>query len=501
MTSRPELAPRAMAAAKWRLLSITTRFAVQFVVTLIIARLIGPRSFGTVAVALVFVGLSEAVADSGMGHALIRRPVLTEHHLRVAFTLSVCSGVLLTLLLLGLAPLIAALFNDDAATPVLRALSAVFLLTSLSAVPTSLIQRSLDVRRLFLVDLASYIAYALVGIVLAVGGLGAWAIVAAVLVRSGVNAAAGYAACPVPVRPSLRHEERRELLGYGLGTLLARVMNYLAGNGDYFVVGNYLGTTSLGLYNRAYQLMSLPIVTVGSVITFVMFPAFAEIQSNPERLRAAFLRTVRFTSVVVFPALALMIVAAPNLITALYGPPWRSAVVPFQVLCVGGFFRIFNTVADSVIRALGAVYRQSLRHFLYAVGVVAGAAIGTRWGTSGVAVGVVLALLGMYLLLARLALGLLDLSWRPLLRAQGPGLLLAVAVAGPALVARELVNTVTSIDALAVVATGAAALLVSAALMAWAPAESLLDTRKVIGTEVGKLVGSRRVPSERGRSA
>src|SRR5439155_23366379 len=116
-------------------------------------------------------------------------------------------------------------------------------------------------------------------------------------------------------------------LHFGFGAAMSACVNYVALNGDNFVVGRWSGAASLGLYNRAYTLMNLPFTYAASVMSGVLFPAFAYVQGEPVRLRRGYLLTTQITAVIAAPSMATMAVAAPHLVRALYGPQWSGVVI------------------------------------------------------------------------------------------------------------------------------------------------------------------------------
>jgi len=436
------LTDRTFTALNWRFLSELSIGGLQFIVGVVLARLLPVEAFGLIGLAMIVIGFANVISEIGMAPALVQRTNLTETHVRVGFTVSSLAGALLVAGMYLVAPFAASIFQTSELIPVLRLLSLVLLLKSLSSTAGALLQRRLAFRQLFWVETVSYaFGYAMVGVVLALMGRGVWALVWASFVQSLIRAMLLFLVSPHQIRPSFAVNETRELLHFGVGTSLARIVNYAARNGDYLVVGQRLGVEALGLYTRAYQLMTLPTSHFSSVIGAVLFPAYAEIQTESTRLKRAYFRSISVTTLVVFPLLVGLAIAAPELIRGIYGAKWTGATVAFQILCVGGIGRAMYNLADALVRAKGAVYQQFVRHFLYALAIFGAAIIGTRWGIEGVAVGVVCALGMMYFLMGHLANKLVTASWSEFLRAQMPGMILATIVASVALPATLMLRS------------------------------------------------------------
>jgi PST family polysaccharide transporter len=210
---------------------------------------------------------------------------------------------------------------------------------------------------------------------------------------------------------------------------LNSIVNYGARNGDNVVVGRWLGATPLGLYARAYNLMMLPQNYFTLALSTVLFPAFCEIRDDTARLAKGYFLAVQVSAMVAAPTMAVLIVAAPHLVTSLYGEAWRSAAVPLQILCAVGVCRTVYHVSGAVTQASGQVYAELRRQIVYAALVIGGAIAGMGAGITGVAIGVSAAIVYMYLAMARLSLRITGLSWAEFFNAQVPGLVIGAVVA------------------------------------------------------------------------
>jgi O-antigen/teichoic acid export membrane protein len=428
--STRSLADRTASAFAWRLTAKFIAFGLRLAVLVVLARLVSVEAFGLLNQATIIVGLAGLASQLGMGPALIQRWPLTDTHVRVGFTVSGMSGIVLMAALWLGAPLAALTSNVKEIVPILRLLSWTFLFSCLGATAGALLERRLAYRSLFLVELSSYtVGYGMVGIILAYLDYGVWALAWALVVDSLMKAGLLYAFSPHALRPSLARVEARQLVHFGMGQTFARLANYTALTADNFVVGRQLGPVALGLYGRAFQLMALPISEFSEVIGSVLFPAYAQIQNDRFRLRKAFLASVSLTAMVVFPLLTAIAILAPELLVGVFGSQWADAAWPLQILCIGGFFRSIYPLGDSLARAQGAVYRMGWRHGLYAVSVIGAAIVGAWGGIATVAEGVVGALVLIYFLMADLSLRLTGASWRMFFLAQRPGMVYAAAAA------------------------------------------------------------------------
>lgn len=431
------LARRTVAAARWRVAGSVLQGGVQFAVGVLLARMLPPSDFGLVALAYVVVGLALLFSELGLGTSLVRMRPLTDAHVRTAFTTALLLGGTAAALLWLAAPAAAVLLRHGALTDVLRGLAPLFVLAAAGSTARALLQRRLDFRSLFAVDLAGYTGgYAPVALLLALNGYGVRALVWGMLAQSAIATVVALAVVRHPVRPRIGRSELRELAGFGGGTSLVRLAGFAAGHFDNLVVGRWLGPFALGLYGRAYNVVNLPLAYLNDPAWHVLYPALAEVRDQPERVRRAYLAAVRVNALTAAPVMAGMAVAAPHLVPALYGPGWAGAVLPLQFLCLGGLFRSLYRVSGALAHASGRVYAEAARQAVFAGLVVTGAAVGSRWGIGGVGAGVACAGFAMYVMMSRLSLRVLGCGWRPFVAAQLPGAGVGALVGTAALGAR-----------------------------------------------------------------
>ncbi|HWC76285.1 MAG TPA: oligosaccharide flippase family protein, partial [Blastocatellia bacterium] len=174
-----------MSALSWRFLSESSKFVLRLGTTVVLARLLPVDAFGLLTLVMVVMNFAYALSQIGMAPALIQRQNLTRAHTRVAFTVSVLSGLAITGAIWVSAPTVAAVFRNDDVTPILRLTSLSFLFTSLGSVAGALLERRLNYKRLFGAEVSAYIiGYAVVGIALALAGWGVWALACAAVVEA-----------------------------------------------------------------------------------------------------------------------------------------------------------------------------------------------------------------------------------------------------------------------------------------------------------------------------
>jgi PST family polysaccharide transporter len=406
----------------------------QLALTAALARLLSPSEYGLIGLAMVFVGLATLLSQFGLSVAIVRVPELTPRYIRAGFTIAILLGVLCTVTIWLTAPLVATLFDQPRLTPYLHGLSLLFVLGAPGFIAEALSERNLAWRRLMQVDVVAFVfGNAIPAVTLASLGYGAWALVGSQLGQRLLRSVLLLRAQPHPKAFRLG-PEIRELLHFGSGFTLARVFNYIAFQGDNLVVGRVLGVGPLGFYGRAFKLMMFPVTYFAIIVTKVLFPVMARLQSDPGRLRSAYYTGSSIIALVSAPLSALMVVTAPEIVAILLGPKWTPAVLPFQILTAGIMMRNAYLMAYCLDGALGAMYKRTIRDGIYAAGVVLGSLAGSRFGLPGVAAGVLTAIAINYFIGAAMSLHMIQGSWADYFRSQIPGVglgVLAAAVAVP----------------------------------------------------------------------
>ena len=399
-------------------------------VLLVLARLLTPAEFGTVSAALLVINFSLVFAQAGVGPAIVQHPALRAEHIRSAFALSLYGGLILLALLLGFAEPLASMLTAKGVVPVLQVLAWLLPIQGVTIVAESLLRRDLEFSALARAKSISFIVgYATVGISVALAGGGLWALASAHASQVITYSVLVIRRRPHPRSLLLDRRATRELLSFGGGFTLARLGNSLALYGDKLVAVRWLGTSALGIYERAYQLMAMPATAIGQVLDEVLFPAMAQVQSDRGRLARAYRRCIAGIALLTLPSSVVVMILAPEIISVALGAQWTAAVTPLRVLALGTMLRTSYKISDSLARALGAVYKRAWRQWVYAALAIGGSIIGQQWGIAGLAAGVLVALLANYVLMAQLSLRLIGMSWGEFLGAHAAGVRAAAILA------------------------------------------------------------------------
>ncbi|MDQ1286646.1 MAG: hypothetical protein QG622_211 [Actinomycetota bacterium] len=459
--SGPSLTAQTVRGFAWAFTGTVGQALLQVVSMVVLSRLLTPNESGMATAAMLVVGFSQLVSQIGVGPALVQRRTLDDREVAAAFYCSLVFSVLLAVLLAVFTPYVNLVVGLPADSILLRLLTVALVLVSLSAVPMGLLQRDLRFRAMALVDFLAF-GPATIGtsITLAALGYGAISVIWGQIAGAIVTATGYHLLARPPMRlesPAAMWRAVRPLLGFGSGYSLSQVGNWFALNADNLVVTNTLGTWSLGIYGRAYQLLSQPANIIGSAVDKALFPAMAKVRDDGERLRGAYVRAASLIALATVPTSAALAVLAPEVIRLLLGDQWLAVIVPLQVFAVVLLPRASYKISGSLTRATGAVFAGAWRQWLYAGEVLGGCAVGAWWGVNGVAVGASVAIVLHFFVMLRFSARVAPGLMRDVLRMYVKHLPIAAVSYGTA-----------QVVALAVRPTGSIILTMVLTLVAWA---------------------------------
>jgi len=319
------MAISAWQALRWNYLGNLTRGLTQFVVGVLLARLLGPEPFGIVALAWMIVGLGRLVADLGFGAALVQKATLSAFELRFIFTIQMAFAVLLTMLGWLASDAIAAYYGKPESAQVLRALFCLFIIDCPGQTAAAMLRRALDFKKVQQIGIASYLSgYLIVGLPCAWLGLGVWSLVAAQLTQSLLSTVLLLRGAPVPLRPCLRCETP-DIARFGMQVTAANLSSWAISNLDTAFVGRAFGIAELGLYSRALSLLNMPMSMIATGFQGVLFAACSRHQDDLPRVRRIYLETSAAVALVCVPLFVTAAAIPRTLVLGVYGTDWAAA--------------------------------------------------------------------------------------------------------------------------------------------------------------------------------
>ncbi|HWM62696.1 MAG TPA: oligosaccharide flippase family protein [Solirubrobacterales bacterium] len=369
--SNEDLTQAAAAGLRW---IAYARVAIEILLLgtmVLLARLIPPAAFGIFAVIIIVQELAVTMPMEGVGGAIVQRRSVAREHLRAGLALTIATGLVLAAATLLAAILVVGPLFGHEAEWLTMATTPYFLIGAIYALPMAVLRRRLDFRRVSMIDVSQSATRGLATLGLALIGLDAPALVFGAMAGMVVALVIALIFAPVPL-PWWRTKAVRDLLPYGGPAAAATVAWTGFRNGDYAIVGAVLGPAQAGFYWRGYQLAVEYQRKVAVAMVQIGFPVLAR-TAGREELLALRQRMVRLQTVVLFPLLAMLLLLAPVVVPGLFGPAWEPAVLPTQILVLGGAATLVINACGSALMAEGrtrALLGYGIAHFVFYAGSV-----------------------------------------------------------------------------------------------------------------------------------
>jgi O-antigen/teichoic acid export membrane protein len=380
------LESRIRSGVAWKAASQITLQVSRMIVALTLARLLAPNDWGLAAMVFVFSGFVVVFTDNALGTALIQRRELHKGDRSTVFWISAGIGLALALAGIALSGPLADYYGKPAVRPLFAAVSVGFLVSALGTTHMALLARDMRFRRLELRQIAATIVGAVAGITIALKGFGPWAIVGQQLAEAAVSTALLW--WLMPWRPSLRVSvaSLRRLGGFA-GNVFGENLLYQAGrNLGTLLIGRFVGAVALGAYALATNVILVPFSRLAGPLQQVFFPAFSRISNDRERIADVWIRASRLVGALAFPALAGLVIVAPDFVNVVLGSRWSRATPVIQILAWVGLIQALQTLSGEVLLAVGRAGTLLRFTALWFVATVGACALGLRWGIVGVAV-------------------------------------------------------------------------------------------------------------------
>jgi len=331
---------------------IGTQF-VQFILFIILARLLTPSDFGLVAMVMVFTGFADLFSDLGFGPSIVQKKEIDDRLLSSIFWLNVGTGLVTTLIMFSVSPFISTFYNEPRLRPLVIIISSTFFLGSFGIVQRTLFQRMMDFRSLLIISLATNILSGIITIILVLNGFGFWSLAWHSLISCLVLVILTWQISPW--KPSFSFDKKavKEVTNFSGSILGFSIFNYWVRNGDNFLIGKFFNAAALGIYSRAYNIMLLPLHQISWVVGQVMFVSLSRIQDDKVFVKQVYLRTVRAIALITFPMMLGLFVVADSFVLTLLGNQWVDVILILRIFCIGGMIQSISTTVGLIFNSQG----------------------------------------------------------------------------------------------------------------------------------------------------
>lgn len=388
----------------------------------VLGRILEPSDYGLVTMVTAVTGVLTLFRDFGLSNATVQWPEINNAQISALFWINILVGLVMSLLALAATPLLVAAYGEPRLTWISIALAGSFLINAMSVQHSALLRREMRFVVLTLIEVVSLAVSIVAGVATAMQGYGYWALVVMALTAPLVYMIGVWWAVPwIPGRPA-RNIGVRSMVQFGVTTTLNSLVMYVAYNLEKFLIGRFWGAEALGIYGRAYQLISIPNENFTGAIGEVAFSALSRVQDNRERLDRYFMNGYRIVLTLCVPVTVLCGVFAEEIVTVVIGEKWMAAVPVFRLLAPTILVFAMLNPLSWYLMSTGQAKRSLGIALVIAPVVILGYVIGLPYGDNGVAIGYSIAMLlcivpCMYWVVQGSALSvrvLLSVLWRPL---------------------------------------------------------------------------------------
>lgn len=373
---------------KWNTLDRISSQVLYAVTGIVLANVLTKEEFGLVGAVLVFQAFASLFVDSGFSGALIQRksPTDTDYSTVLYFNLGV--SVLIYCILWLCAPLIDSLFNAGGAlVPLARVMFLTFVLNATAIVQTNRLMKQMNVRMIAVSNAVGLVVSGATGIILALQGYGAWAIVWQSIVLSAVKSGLLWGTSRWRPQATFSMASLRSIFAVGAGIMTSSFLNTVFQNIYSFIIGTYYNLANLGCYTQADKWSKMGVTSLSQTVTASFLPVLSGCQDDRPRFHRMMAKTNRFTAYVAIPCLVLLVLLSEAIFHTLFGTKWDEAIVLFQLLAARGIFVVLTSLYTTQITAIGAarklVESEVAKDLLTVVAIIATIPFGIEWLVGG----------------------------------------------------------------------------------------------------------------------
>ena len=337
----------------WATLNQLSNYGIQFLIGIVMARLLSPEDFGISVLPAVFLAIAAVFIDCGFSSAMVRKPDLTEQDISTAFYYSLLVGAVFYLLIFCASPWIAAFYDVPVLERLIRWAALSFLINPLTTPQTILLNRRLDFKTPTIVELASRIIMGVCGIAMAYWGYGVWALVFSTLIANVVSLVLKTVVVRWYPKTGWSRDSFRYLWGYGNKLVASYLIGNIYENIVPVVVGKFYSPALLGIYDRAQHYSKLIAVSSTNIFQQVSFPVLSKIQEDDGALRNGYRRIIKASAFVTFPLMMLLAALSKPLVLLILTEKWEGSVIFLQLMCFPMMWYPIHAINLNILQVKG----------------------------------------------------------------------------------------------------------------------------------------------------
>lgn len=327
---------------------------ISLIVTAILSRMLTPDDFGTIAVAMVFIAFFSILSDIGISTAIVQKKELNPQDLSSIFSLTLYFALVSAILFFVASSFISAGYGEPVLNNICRLLSIHLFFSIANIVPNGLLRKDKAFKFIAYRTLTVQLLGGALAIFAVFQGFGIYALLVAPLFSSLTIFVISYLKNRIPFSFQIRLASIQKIFSYSIFQFLFNLINYFSRNLDVLLIGKYLGTNSLGFYEKSYRLMMLPLSNITYVFSAAIHPVFSDYQNNVNYIAKAYLKLIKLLAFIGFPLSVFLFFDARELIFLLFGAQWEKSVLLFQFLSISVGFQMIVSSSGSIFQTANA---------------------------------------------------------------------------------------------------------------------------------------------------
>ncbi|MFV0266102.1 MAG: lipopolysaccharide biosynthesis protein [Draconibacterium sp.] len=337
----------------WSSIDIFATQGIQFIIGIILARILAPREFGLVGMLTIFIAVSQSFIDSGFSQALIRKNNCTQSDYSTVFYFNLAAGVLSYLLLFTFAEKISQFFDEPQLKLLIRVLGISLIISSFSLIQQTILTQNINFKLQTRISLISSISSGIVATWLALRGFGVWSLVIRTLTMQTIATILLW--YWNSWKPMLLFSKKsfNNLFGFGSKLLLSGLLETIYNNIYLVIIGKYFMAVELGYFTRADQFKTIFSQNITTIVQRVSYPVLSSIQTESDQLLSSYKKLIRMTMFITFPLMFGLSAAALPLVVIAVGEKWIPSVIYLQLLSFAGMFYPLHAINLNMLKVKG----------------------------------------------------------------------------------------------------------------------------------------------------
>lgn len=353
MKDNNNLKNKTISGLVWSFTDLMGNQGIQFIIQVILARLLLPEHFGLIGMILVFIAISNSIIDSGFTQALIREQNATQTDYSTVFYFNMAISIIIYFCLYISAPTISSFFGEPELIIILRVLSLGVIINAFAIIPRAMYVKEINFKVQMKVNMSASIISGVIAVALALSGFGVWSLVIRTLAMNIVQSL--LLSISKKWLPSLIFSlaSFKRLFGFGWKLLISGLIDTIYKNIYFLIIGRQYSASQLGYFTNASKLRDMASQTLTSAIQRVTYPVLSSIQDDEERLKNGYKKIIKIAAFIIFPLMVGLAAIGDPLVYIIFGEKWMPMVIYFQLLCFAGMLYPIHAINLNILKVKG----------------------------------------------------------------------------------------------------------------------------------------------------